>query len=275
MRRFTTGRRVAAASLLVLAVAAWWRLLPDPLFTTPYSTAVTDREGRLLGVTVAADGQYRLPGSPVLPAKYIAAVLCFEDRRFLSHAGVDPLALARAAWMNVKRGKVVSGGSTLTMQVIRLSRGNPPRTFPEKLLEMLLATRLEQARSKREILALYASHAPFGGNIVGLRAAAMKYFDREPDALSWAEAALLAVLPNAPALIFPGKNSPALKAKRDRLLRALHEAGHFPADDLLLATAEPLPGQLYQPGCIVPHVLARAYLQRRGEISPTYIDARL
>lgn len=277
MRLFWIRHRwkaLAGGALLALLIV-WCRLLPSPLFSTPYSTVVTGRDGRLLGMTVAADGQYRVPGQALLSSKYIVALLCFEDKRFLSHAGVDPLALLRAAWLNVKRGKVVSGGSTLTMQVIRLSRSNPPRTLPEKLLEMLLALRLEQGHSKLEILHLYANHAPFGGNIVGLQAAAVKYFNRDPASLSWSEAALLAVLPNAPALIFPGKNVALLKAKRDRLLRALHDEGYLDAEDLYLAVAEPLPGQLRQPPCIVPHVLARAYLQRPGRLTPTYIDARL
>lgn len=151
--------------------------------------------------------------------KYMAALLCFEDKRFLTHSGVDPLAVGRALWLNVRRGSVVSGGSTLTMQVIRLSRDNPPRTIPEKILEMLLAIRLEQSYTKWEILNMYVDHAPFGGNIVGIQAASLKYFNRQPDELSWAEAALLAVLPNAPALMYPGKNMPGLKGKRDALLR--------------------------------------------------------
>ncbi|MDR2130013.1 MAG: penicillin-binding protein 1C, partial [Odoribacteraceae bacterium] len=277
-RPLATGKRGRVLFLLLLVISllvAWYRLLPDPLFAVPYSTVVTDRDHRVLGLTVAADGQYRFPGQAALSPKYIAALLCFEDRRFLAHPGVDPLAILRAAWLNIKNGKITSGGSTLTMQVIRLARGNPPRTFREKLFEMLLAVRLEQAFTKWEILNLYANHAPFGGNIVGLRAAALKYFNRDPDALSWAEATLLAVLPNAPALIFPGKNTALLKAKRDRLLRVLHERGYFPAEDLLLAEAEPLPGVLLQPECVAPHVLARAYLQRRGTLSSTSIDSRL
>jgi penicillin-binding protein 1C len=271
----TCKRGIVATLFLFAGAIAWWNILPDPLFPTPYSTVITDRDSAILGITVAADGQYRVPGHAPLPAKYITALLHFEDKRFPVHPGVDPLAILRAAWLNARSGRVVSGGSTLTMQVIRLSRGNPPRTIPGKILETLLAIRLEQRYTKLQILDLYATHAPFGGNIVGLRAASLRYFDREPDALSWAEAALLAVLPNAPALIFPGKNTRVLKEKRDRLLDALHHAGHLSPTDLLLARAEPRPAPPRPRECIAPHLLTRAHLQRPGQISPTSIDPRL
>ena len=262
-------------SVLLALVIGWWYFLPTPLFTVPYSTVILDKEGEIMGMTVASDGQYRVSGRGRLSMKYMAALMCFEDKRFLTHVGVDPLAIGRALCLNVRSGSVVSGGSTLTMQVIRLSRDNPPRTIPEKILEMLLAIRLEQSYTKWEILNMYVDHAPFGGNIVGIQAASLKYFNRQPDELSWAEAALLAVLPNAPALMYPGKNMPGLKGKRDALLRELYEQGYFEQGDLEMAMAEPLPEQVYNPECIAPHLLARAYGQRRGEISQTFIDSRL
>ena len=135
------NRPLALAAFLFLLLA-WWKFLPEPLFAPPYSTAITDRRGQLIGMTVADDGQYRLPGRPPLSDKYIAALLCFEDKRFPYHPGVDLPALARAAWQNIKSKKITSGGSTITMQLVRLSRGNPPRTIPEKILEILLALRL-------------------------------------------------------------------------------------------------------------------------------------
>lgn len=257
---------------MFILILLWWSVLPSPLFKVPYSTVVLDRHGEIMGMTVAEDEQLRVAGRGLLSGKYVAAMLCFEDKRFLAHAGVDPFAVARALWLNVRNGSVVSGGSTLTMQVIRLSRGNPPRTISEKIEEMLLAMRLEQSSTKWEILNMYVDHAPFGGNIVGVQAAAIKYFNRQPDELSWAEAALLAVLPNAPALMYPGKNMPVLKAKRDKLLRELRGRGYFDENDLTVAIAEPLPDQVYNPECIAPHLLTKAYLQRKGEISPTFID---
>ena len=277
--RETTRRPILrlgiGGGVLLALVIGWWYFLPTPLFTVPYSTVILDGKGEIMGMTVASDGQYRVSGRGRLSMKYMVALMCFEDKRFLTHPGVDPLAVGRALWLNVRSGSVVSGGSTLTMQVIRLSRGNPPRTIPEKILEMLLAIRLEQSFTKWEILNMYVDHAPFGGNIVGIQAASLKYFNRQPDELSWAEAALLAVLPNAPALMYPGKNMPGLKGKRDALLRVLYEQGYFDQGDLEMAMAEPLPGQVYSPECIAPHLLARAYGQCRGEISQTFIDSRL
>src|SRR5690606_6280932 len=139
---------------------------------------------------------------------------------FAYHPGFNPFSLLRAAWQNMKAGKVVSGGSTLTMQVIRLAR-KKDRTFWEKIKEIGLAIRLESSFSKEEILSLYASHAPFGGNVVGIDAAAWRYFGRSQYQLSWAENALLAVLPNSPSLIYPGKNHEILLEKRNFLLHKL------------------------------------------------------
>ena len=177
-----------------------------------------DRQGRPLAARIAADQQWRFAPVARVPDKYRRALLTFEDRRFEAHPGVDPLAVLRAARDNLAAGRVVSGGSTLTMQLARLLRADPPRTFPEKAREAVLALQLEWHLDKDEILRQYASRAPFGGNTVGLRAAAWRYFQRPPEQLSWAEAALLAVLPNSPALIHPGRDRERLRAKRDRLL---------------------------------------------------------
>ena len=133
-----------------------------------------------------------------VPEKFSDALITYEDKRFRSHPGVDVLSLGRAIRQNILEGRVVSGGSTISMQVIRLSRKGKPRTVFQKVVEIILATRLELRYSKDEILSLYASHAPFGGNVVGLQAACWRYFARDPQELSWGDAALLAVLPNAP-----------------------------------------------------------------------------
>lgn len=215
--------------------------LPSPLFRVPYSTVLESRDGVLLSASIAGDGQWRFPEIHAVPEKFAEALIAFEDKRFYYHPGIDPLALARATVQNVKAGKVVSGASTITMQVIRLSRKNKARTIFEKVVEMILATRLEMSRSKEEILSLYSSHAPFGGNVVGLQAACWRYFGRSPEALSWAEAALLAVLPNAPSLIHPGKNRPVLKRKRDALLDRLLAAGKIDSLTCSLAREEPIP----------------------------------
>jgi len=230
-----------SAATLALLLTAFWFSLPQPLFNTPYASVILDRQDRLLGATIAADQQWRFPPRTQLPPRYQAAVVQFEDKRFFHHPGVDPIALIRAMVQNLKAGRVVSGASTFSMQVIRLSRDNPPRTYIEKLIEMILAMRLELSYSKEEILALYAAHAPFGGNTVGLEAASWRYFGRSPTELTWAEAALLAVLPNNPALIHPGHRRDALQAKRDALLQRLKEQGAISDLDLRVAVAESLP----------------------------------
>lgn len=228
--------------VVLLAAAAWfWQALPAPLFAPPLSTALYARDGSLLAARIATDGQWRLAASATVPDPLAQALIAAEDQRFHRHPGVDPLALARALRLNLQRGRVVSGGSTLSMQVVRLARGNPPRTLPEKALEALLALRLELGHSKAEILALYAAHAPFGGNVVGLEAAAWRYFGRPPDQLSWAEAATLAVLPNSPGLIHPGRARARLEAKRNALLQRLVARGMLTAAQRELALSEPLP----------------------------------
>ena len=220
--RHPAFRALAAGALLLLA---FWLLVPVVPFDDALSTVVLDRDGELLGASIATDGQWRFGVAGAVPDKFAAAITCFEDRRFYWHPGVDPLALARAAALNLRRGRVVSGGSTLTMQVVRLSRKGQPRTLVEKAIETTLALRLTLSLSKRQVLGLYAAYAPFGGNTVGLDAAAWRYFGREARQLSWAETATLAVLPNAPSLVHPGRNRGLLLAKRNRLLDALRDRG--------------------------------------------------
>ena len=224
-------------------VLAWLCCLPRNLFgDVSYSTVVESAEGELLGARIAADGQWRFPPCDTVPERFATALIQFEDRQFRHHPGVNPVALGRALVQNLKAGHVVSGGSTLTMQVIRLSRGKE-RTLWQKMIEAVLATRLELRYSKRHILALYASHAPFGGKVVGLEAAAWRYFGRPPEELSWAEAATLAVLPNAPSTLHLGKGREELLAKRNRLLQRLLEHGDISADTYAAAVEEPLPGE--------------------------------
>ncbi|MDE5610598.1 MAG: transglycosylase domain-containing protein, partial [Odoribacter sp.] len=265
---------MAVCALLAFFVV-WWNVLPSPLFRVPYSTVLLDREGRMLGMKVAEDGQVRFRETTALPERYMLAVMAFEDRWFMCHRGVNAWALLRALSQNVRAGEIVSGGSTLSMQVIRMSRKNPPRTLTEKVKELFLAWRLERQYGKLRIFQMYASHAPFGGNIVGIEAAALKYFHRRPEQLSWAEAALLAVLPNAPSLIYPGKNNELLKRKRDRLLTWLHEYGLIADDAYRLALAEPLPEKVNETSSVAPHLLMRACQERPGTVCRSYIDLHL
>lgn len=248
--------------------------MPAALTNSDYATLMLDRQGRPLAARIAADQQWRFAPVEELPDKYRQALLAFEDRRFYWHPGVDPLAIVRATLANLRAGKVVSGGSTLTAQLARLLRADPPRTLLEKAREALLALQLEWHLDKQQILVEYASRAPFGGNTVGLRAAAWRYFQRSPAALSWAEAALLAVLPNSPALIHPGRDRQRLRAKRDHLLETLHHQGTLSAADLRLARLEPLP-RVTALAELAPHLLNSLAASGAGPLLHTTLDAGL
>lgn len=242
--------------LIILIALTWfWFCLPSPLFKTPTSTILEDDKGELLGARIADDGQWRFPQVQTIPPKFKEAILTFEDKNFDSHIGVDFMAIGNAMMQNIKAGKVVRGGSTLSMQVIRLSRKNRGRTFLEKAIESILALRMELSYSKDEILKLYMSEAPFGGNVVGIEAASWRYFGQSPDKLSWAESATLAVLPNSPSLIFPGKNQERLKIKRDKLLLKLKERNIIDEMSYTLAIREPVPGPPHPLPSIAQHLL--------------------
>ena len=269
-------RRLAWAGAALVAALAFWRALPEPLFDAPLSTVLLARDGTLLGARIADDGQWRFPPTGQVPEKFRRALIAYEDKRFEQHPGVDPLALARAVRLNLQQGRIVSGGSTLSMQVIRLARGERARGYLDKLIETVLALRLELGHGKAEILALHAAHAPFGGNVVGLEAAAWRYFGRAPDQLSWAEACTLAVLPNSPALIHPGRHRERLQARRDRLLRQLHAQGTLQDLDLTLALREPLPAEPLPLPQQAPHLLETLRAQHPGvERLHSTLDARL
>ncbi|MBI1767718.1 MAG: penicillin-binding protein 1C [Bacteroidetes bacterium] len=254
-KKIVSHPKITASFILVLAI--YYFSLPASLFEDPYSTVLEDRHENLLSAAIASDGQWRFPEGVKIPDKFRDAVVLFEDKRFFYHPGIDPMSLGRAIRQNISSGKIVSGGSTISMQVIRLSRKNKSRTYLEKIIEIILATRLELRYSKEQILGLYSSHAPFGGNVVGIEAACWRFFGRSPEQLSWAEAALLAVLPNNPSLIHLGKNRERLKEKRDRLLERLQKAGKIDALALDLAKSEPVPESPLRLPKIAPHLLTR------------------
>ncbi len=253
--------RLAIGVVFLLTCLLYYFALPKPLFKDPYSMVLEDRNGNLLGARIAKDGQWRFPKGGHLPEKYITALLEFEDRRFYSHHGIDIRAFGRALQQNIKAGRVVSGGSTLTMQVIRLSRKDKSRSIFQKLIEAVMATRLEWRHSKTEILQLYAAHAPFGGNVVGIETASWRYYGKGPELLSWSEAATLAVLPNSPALIHPGRNRSALRNKRNRLLLRLFQKGNIDQFTYELACEESLPEKPLPLPQYAPHLLERAYTE--------------
>ena len=279
----------AAVALFLLLVP-----LPRPLFPTAHGQVIMDESGRILRVFLDEEQQYHLPflrqstkaaarssegstgsaGSPFIPAKLEAAVIRYEDRRFYRHPGVDPLAVLRAVYDNFRRGERVSGASTITMQVARLAGGRP-RTPANKLVEMLQAMKLEILYSKEEILGIYLSRAPFGGNIVGFQAASYRHFAKEPSLLTWAEAATLAVLPNAPGLIDPQRNREDLILKRNRLLHLLAEERCLDGETLQRSVFEPLPDDLSPFPFLAPHLSERLHAVRPQGVVRTTLDAGL
>ncbi len=261
LRFFFKKHKVKSLVALCLLLILYWFSLPSPLFNDPTCMVLEASNGDLLGARIAQDGQWRFPYEEKIPEKFIRSIVVFEDKRFFRHPGFDPVAFCRAFLQNLKSGSIASGGSTITMQVIRLSRKGKSRTIFEKIIEIILATRLEISYSKKEILALYASNAPFGGNVVGLDAASWRYFAKSSLNLSWSEAATLAVLPNSPALIHPGRNRDLLMAKRNRLLRRLHEQQIIDETTLELALEETLPEKPHPLPRLAPHLLERAFAE--------------
>lgn len=269
-KRLSATKKVILC-ILAFLVTGYIFCLPRHLFHVPYSTVVTDRNEELLGARIASDGQWRFPPRNTTPEKIKECLITFEDKHFYHHWGVNPFAIGRAFYQNVKNKRIVSGGSTLTMQTIRLAR-NESRTFREKLIEMIWATRLEFRASKEEILSMYISHAPFGGNVVGLDAAAWRYFGHSADDLSWAESAMLAVLPNAPAMIHLSKGRKTLLDKRNRLLKQLLEKKTIDSSTYELAISEPLPDEPHALPQIAPYLVSRFYQERNGEYSRSTIN---
>ncbi|MEP3206848.1 MAG: penicillin-binding protein 1C [Gilvibacter sp.] len=263
-------RWIALGILLVF----WVFCLPSVLFNDPTSTVVESTNGDLIGARIASDGQWRFPAQDSVPYKFEQCIVQFEDAYFYSHPGFNPVSMTKAVWNNLTTD-TRRGGSTLTQQVIRLSRKNKKRNYSEKLIELFQATRLEAGYSKKEILNFYASYAPFGGNVVGLETAAWRYFGLPSHQLSWGQTAALAVLPNAPALIFPGRNQQRLKTKRDALLKKLHLQGIIDQTTYELSLLEPLPSKPKPLPEIAPHFTELIKKNHAGQRLVTSIDYHL
>ncbi len=269
-------KRHKKRSIFLLVLLVWYYFsLPKVLFKEPTSTIVESSNGKLLGAKIATDGQWRFPKIDSVPVKFEKCIVQFEDAYFYKHFGFNPVSIVKAFSQNLKSKKVKRGGSTLTQQVIRLSRKGKSRTYFEKLKEIILATRLEFKYSKKEILQFYTENAPFGGNVVGIEAASWRYFGRKSKDLSWAETATLAVLPNAPSLIYPGKNQIRLLKKRNRLLKKLVESNIINQTTYELALLEELPQKPYRLPQIAPHLLQKIDKSQKGELVKTSIDFRL
>jgi penicillin-binding protein 1C len=271
----SSNKLIIGGSTVLLLLIGFFAL-PVVRFNDPVSPVLFAADGRLLGARPAADGQWRFPPGGPVPERFYEVLVRLEDKRFFLHPGVDPLAVARAVRKNLGAGKVESGASTITMQVVRLARKDRERTFGEKIKEAALAFRLEARRSKKDILSLFAAHAPFGGNIVGLDAASWLYFGRGPSRLSWAEAAYLAVLPNEPGLVASAEGRARLLRKRDGLLQRLRAGGVIDDLECRLALAEGMPERPRTAPKEAPHLLD-SLAARPGAASPfrSFLDADL
>jgi penicillin-binding protein 1C len=281
-RTFSLTRKKLIDSLLstalacaVLTAAVFFLTAPrGRVFHNPYSRVVTDKNGELIRVFLNEEEQWFLPPEEdaEIPQKLIDSVLAFEDRYFFSHAGVNLPAVFRAFCQNIRYGRRISGASTITMQLARLADPKK-RSFLNKIREAAAAVKMEFLFTKDEILKMYLDHAPYGGNIWGYRTASLKYFEKEPDELTWAEAACLAVLPNAPSLITPETKGDALFEKRNRLLAKLYRRGAMDNDTYRLALREPLPEKTHDFPAAAPHLADK--LIREVEPSRSVIETTI
>ncbi len=239
-------------------------LIPVSIPKYPTSTVIYDREGDLLGAAIASDGQWRFPLTDSVPDKLAQSILLFEDEYFYWHIGINPVSVVRAVGQNLSANKIVSGASTLTMQISRMLHGKE-RTLTQKIKEAFHALRLDLYYTKDELLRHYASLAPFGGNVVGIDAAAWRYYGRPAHQLSWSESATLAVLPNDPSGIFPGKSSERLLAKRNFLLQKLLLRGKIDSLEFELSLSELLPLRPQELPRLAPHLLATLSSEFSGQ----------
>jgi penicillin-binding protein 1C len=245
LRRSLIAVPLAAFAILIAWAVGWiGSLWPSPVGEQlAYSTLVVDRDGRLLRPYTTPDGRWRIKAAREdVDPRLLALLFAYEDKRFLSHPGIDPVALLRAGAQLVRNGRIVSGASTLTMQVARLLEPRAERSLAAKLRQMVRAVELERRLSKDEILGLYLSLAPYGGNLEGVRAASLAYFGKEPRRLTLGEAALLVALPQSPELRRPDRSIEAARRARDRVLDRAAAAGLAPLDEIERARHEPVPG---------------------------------
>ncbi|MBN1408065.1 MAG: penicillin-binding protein 1C [Calditrichaceae bacterium] len=262
---------------LVIFMGYFFIPLPQPLFKDDYSTVILDRNNQILRVFINRTEQWHFPPDPELkiPVKLKQAVLVYEDKYFYDHPGINPAAILRALYQNITTGEVISGASTLTMQIARLM--NPKdRTYFNKILEIFQALKIEIKYSKEEILKLYLDHAPYGGNIIGYQAAALRYFNVIPNKLTWGQAAMLAVLPNAPGLISPVSNPQILIDKRNALLKNLMQKHIIDQETFKLACREEIPDRSIPLGFSAPHLARHLKMNaKRAAVFRTTIDKKL
>jgi penicillin-binding protein 1C len=254
-RRITIGLAAAVAAVATVCAAYVVSLGPVPTGANlELSKIVLDRDGRLLRAYATSEGRWRLPAKvDDVDPRFLKLLFAYEDKRFYDHAGVDPLALMRAAWQLIDNREIISGGSTLTMQVARLLEPRRERSMSAKLHQIVRALELEWTLSKEQILALYLTLAPYGGNLEGVRAASLAYFGKEPKRLTLGEAALLVALPQSPELRRPDRHAEAAHAARDRVLERAERAKVVPHDEVVHAEAEPVPQGRKPMPAFAPH----------------------
>jgi penicillin-binding protein 1C len=277
--RLTLASLAGAAFLTALAATAWVYSLGRPPLgkDLEVSHVVLDREGKLLRAYATTEGRWRLPATVKdVDPRFLKLLFAYEDKRFYEHGGVDPLALARAAFQLVTQGHIVSGGSTLTMQVARLLEPREHRSLDAKLRQITRALELEHALSKNQILSLYLTLAPYGGNLEGIRAASLAYFGKEPRKLSLAEAALLVALPQSPELRRPDRYPQVARAARDRVLERAAAAGVVPRDEVARAETLGVPHERKPLPVLAPHAADQVVTAEPGShIHRLTIDASL
>ena len=246
------------------------RLVPSP------SAIVLDREGNLLRALLSDDEMWQLPmASKDISATLKNTIIGYEDQHFYWHFGINPISIMRATIANIKAGKIVQGGSTLTMQVARMMEPKK-RTIKNKLIEMFRALQLELRYSKQEILDFYFNMAPYGGNIIGVGAAARLYFQKKPDQLSLGECALLTAIPNSPNHFRPDINFEASKTARDKVIELLYQRGKISADQKKEALSEPIPNKRFELPFSIPHLSTTLVQKYPGHhILQTTIDTRI
>jgi penicillin-binding protein 1C len=259
---------LAAACLISVGVFAAWVVSLGPLpleQARQVSATVVDRHGKLLRAYAMADGRWRLPvdARANVDPGYLKLLFAYEDKRFYSHHGIDPLALSRAALQLGSRGRIVSGGSTITMQLARLMEPRRERSVYAKLRQMVRAVEIERQLTKDQILNLYLALAPYGGNLEGIRAASIAYFGKEPKRLSLAEAALLVALPQSPENRRLDRHPEEARAARDRVLDRMVEDGQISNEDAAAAKAVPVPRIRKPIPILAPHSADRAVASLR------------
>jgi len=276
IRRFLSVSALAAASLAVAALALDRMFPPDLSRYHERSTEIVDANGRLLRAFTTPDGKWRLKTDvDEVDPTYLALLKAYEDRRFDEHWGIDPLAVARAAGQWIGRGRIVSGASTISMQAARLLDRPRPRSLLTKAIQSARALQLEWRYSKREVMAIYLTLAPMGGNLEGVRAASLAYFGKEPAHLSAAEAALLVAIPQSPERRRPDRHSRPAQAGRDRVLERGLEQGLIDKATFDLAANRAVPDRRLAMPMHAPHLSTWLAGQSPGTVVPTTIRLEL